>query len=288
MRLKRTGEDAIALDDGAGAVGSASHRDTMCEMTSETAAEFTAPVDLRGALGSAAIAVGVPLTAEQIEQCVRYTEILLATNAHTNLTRITAPAEVAVKHFADSLTVLRAVPDLASGATVADVGTGAGFPGLVLKIVRPDLHVTLLDSVQKRLTFLAEVVAALGLGGVSLVHLRAEDAGRDPAHRDRYDLVTARAVATLPTLLEWCLPLVRPGGGRFVAMKSGVVDAERSAATNAAGILQARLADDVALTLPPTPADPEPAARRLLVYRKLRPTPPGYPRRPAEIKAALL
>jgi 16S rRNA (guanine527-N7)-methyltransferase len=235
-------------------------------------------------LRSAAAAVGAPLTEVQIAACRRYAGAMLAVNAHTNLTRIVAPAEVAVKHFADSLTVLAAVPGLPEGASVADVGTGAGFPGLALKIARPDLRVTLIDSLAKRLTFLDQVVADLELKNVALVHARAEDAGRDPAHRDRYDLVTARAVAALPTLLEWCGPLARVGG-RFVAMKASTADEELSAAANAARLLQLTLTDDRALTLPPTADDAEPPARRLLVYRKTRPTPPAYPRRAAEIKS---
>lgn len=238
----------------------------------------------RAALAVASAAVGVSITPKQTDECLRYAALLLEANAHTNLTRITAPAAVAVKHFADSLTVLRAVPDLPEGASVADVGTGAGFPGLVLKIIRPDLRVTLLDSLGKRVIFLREVVGTLGLDNVTLIHSRAEDTGRDPSLRDRCDLVTARAVAALPTLLEWCTPLVRPASGRFVAMKSGAVDAELAAAANAARLLNVRLETDLALTLPPVPGDDEPAARRLLVYRKIRPTAPRYPRRPAEIR----
>ena len=115
---------------------------------------------------------------------------------------------MAVKHFADSLTVLKAIPNLATGATVADVGTGAGFPGLALKIARPDLQLLLLDSSAKRLTFLREVIDDLQLTGVSTLHSRAEEAGHLPTCRDRFDFVCARAVAALPTLLEWCGPLV--------------------------------------------------------------------------------
>lgn len=239
-------------------------------------------------LRDGAAQIGVPLSEERIDACRRYTALMLATNEHTNLTRIVAPAEVAVKHFVDSLTVLAAVPDLAEGARIADVGTGAGFPGLALKIARPDLRVTLLDSLGKRLTFLGEVVAELGLKDVALVHARAEDAGRDPAHRDAYGLVTARAVAALPTLLEWCGPLVRVGG-RFVAMKSGAADEELAAAADAARALNLRPAGrrhDTAVTLPAVPgSDEEPPARRLLTYEKAGQTPKVYPRRPAEIKA---
>jgi 16S rRNA (guanine527-N7)-methyltransferase len=228
--------------------------------------------------------VGVPLNPGQSALCLRYAELLLDANRQTNLTRITQPEAVALKHFVDSLTVLHAVPTLAIGASVVDVGTGAGFPGLVLKIARPDLCVTLLDSLAKRLAFLSAVVDSLGLADVTLVHARAEDAGRDGAYRDRLDLVTARAVAALPALLEWCGPLVRVGG-KFVAMKSGDVDSELEGAAGAARFLGLRLSRDVACQLPALTDDDEPPKRRLLVYEKLRATAPRYPRRPAEIKA---
>jgi 16S rRNA (guanine527-N7)-methyltransferase len=236
------------------------------------------------ALIDSASDVGVPLDPAQAAQCLGYAELLLTANARTNLTRITEPEAIAVKHFSDSLTVLRAVPDLAEGTSVVDVGTGAGFPGVVLKIARPDLRVTLLDSLAKRLSFLSAVTDALGLADVTLVHSRAEDAARERSYRDRFDLATARAVASLPTLLEWCGPLVRVGG-RFVAMKSGGVDAELAEARSAANALCLRQTRDVELRLPSLASDEEPALRRLLVYEKLRPTPPRYPRRPAEIKA---
>jgi 16S rRNA (guanine527-N7)-methyltransferase len=236
------------------------------------------------ALIDSADAVGVPLDHEQAGLSLRFAELLLAANARTNLTRITEPEAVAVKHFADSLTVLRAMPTFAEGMSVVDVGTGAGFPGLVLKIARPDLRVTLLDSLAKRLAFLRTVVDTLGLAGVTLVHARSEDAGRDGAYRDRFDLVTARAVAGLPTLLEWCGPLVRVGG-QFIAMKSGGVDMELAAAESASHALGLRLYQDIALPLPTLAGEDAPPQRRLLVYEKQRPTPARYPRRPAEIKA---
>lgn len=241
----------------------------------------------RHTLEQGAAAISVPLTTAQLDQCVRYTTLLLQTNEHTNLTRITIPVDIAIKHFVDSLTVFRAVPDLKQGARVADVGTGAGFPGVVLKIVRPDISLTLLDSLGKRLTFLREVVEALELKDVAFVHARAEEAGRDAAHRDRYDLVTARAVASLPTLLEWCTPLCAVRG-RFVAMKASGADEELSVSDTAVQELGIKLESDLALTLPAASneVDFESAvSRRLLVYRKNFPTRPLYPRRTPEIKA---
>ena len=234
-------------------------------------------------LTGAAETIGVPLTAEQVAQCLRYTEMMLAVNEHTNLTRITDPTAVAIKHFADSLTVLLAAPKLAQGARVADVGTGAGFPGLVLKIARPDLRITLMDSLGKRLTFLNEVIAELKLQDIKTAHFRAEDAGRSPVHRDSYALVTARAVAAMPRLLEWCAPLVSVGGV-FVAMKTAGVDEEKAEAARAAKLLQMRPTADQSLTLPAIPGEEEAAQRRLLVYTKIMPTPARFPRKPAEIQ----
>ncbi|MBC7807417.1 MAG: 16S rRNA (guanine(527)-N(7))-methyltransferase RsmG [Akkermansiaceae bacterium] len=241
-------------------------------------------------LRSAAESVGVPVTKDQISQCVVYARLLLETNAHTNLTRITEPREMAVKHFADSLTVL-APPSLTTpgmrgdkGAKICDVGTGAGFPGLVLKIARPDIRLTLLDSLQKRLTFLESVCRELGFDDVRFIHSRAEDAGRNPALRDSFDIVTARAVAALPTLLEWCTPLVKPGGN-FIAMKSGNVDDELSGTTAASGLLNVRLTEDRALILPAIPGTDElPAERRILFFCKTALTPARFPRNSVEIK----
>jgi 16S rRNA (guanine527-N7)-methyltransferase len=238
----------------------------------------------RESLRSGAAALGTPLSDEALERCLAFAGQLLEVNTRQNLTRITEPASVAVKHFVDSLTVLRAVPELAEDATVADVGTGAGFPGVPLKISRSDLALTLFDSLAKRLSFLNEALLDIGVSGVTLVHARAEDAGRDSAYRDGFDLVTARAVAPLSTLLEWCGPLVAVGG-KFVAMKAANADDELTAAGKAADRLNLRLFNDISLTLPPVPGDEESPTRRLLVYEKLRPTPPRYPRRPAEIKA---
>lgn len=228
------------------------------------------------ALAEGAAAVGVPLTEAQIDLCRRHAERVRETNLHTNLTRIVAPEAMAVKHYVDSLTPLAALPDLPEGARVIDVGAGAGFPGLALKIARPAIRLTLLDSLKKRLDFLEEAIAALGLKDVACVHARAEEAGRDPAHRDRYDLAVARAVASLPTLLEWCAPLVRPGG-RLVALKGG----DTEAATEAPRLLRLAPLPPLCLTLP----GDEGARRTLLVYAKTAPTPARFPRPPAQIRA---
>lgn len=238
------------------------------------------------ALHRGAEQIGVSVTSEQAEQCACFADLVRTGNTRTNLTRITAPEEMAIKHFADSLTVFAALPQgVAPGASILDVGTGAGFPGVVLHLMRPDVRVFLLDSLNKRLVFLRDALTELGLDqNVSLLHARAEDAGRAGENRDAYDVVVARAVAALPTLLEWCGPMVRVGG-QFVAMKGGNVDEEKDAARRAADVLGLRLVKNAPFTLPPTGDETEPAQRRVLVYHKTRPTPPAYPRRAAEIKA---
>jgi 16S rRNA (guanine527-N7)-methyltransferase len=227
--------------------------------------------------------IGIPLSETMTTQALIFTEYLLEVNTYTNLTRIVAPEAIVVKHFVDSLLVFTAVPQLPEGATVADVGTGAGFPGMVLKIVRPDLQITLLDSLKKRLTFLDEAIRRLQLTGMTTVHLRAEEAGRHPHHRDKYDLVTARAVAALPTLMEWCAPLVRPHG-QFLALKGQSVDEEREEAAEIQKQLKLRLLQDIDCTLPTIAEDTEPAHRRLLLYTKTAPTPIAYPHPPAETR----
>ena len=151
---------------------------------------------------------GLSFTPLQLEQFSRYYELLVETNKVMNLTAITEPEEVAVKHMVDSLLAYEAEM---AGKTLADVGTGAGFPGVPLKIYCPELKVTLIDSLGKRLRFLQHVIEELGLKGIRCEHLRAEDAGRDKKHREKYDYVTARAVARLSVLSEYCLPLAKKG-----------------------------------------------------------------------------
>ncbi|HWQ61481.1 MAG TPA: 16S rRNA (guanine(527)-N(7))-methyltransferase RsmG, partial [Negativicutes bacterium] len=168
-------------------------------------------------LTAAATDSAIDLSPAQVDAFAVYNDLLVAWNEKMNLTAITAPQEVAVKHVIDSLTCY-ATDVFPAGCSVVDVGTGAGFPGLPLKIYRPDIRLTLLDSLNKRLNFLHAVVDRLGLNGVELVHARAEEAGRLKVHRERYQVATSRAVARLSTLAELCLPLVAVGG-RFVALK---------------------------------------------------------------------
>ncbi|WP_395093857.1 16S rRNA (guanine(527)-N(7))-methyltransferase RsmG [Armatimonas sp.] len=206
------------------------------------------------ALKTATEAIKVPLTDEQAAQCAHFAALVVETNQTLNLTRITEPEAMAVKHFADSLTLLLAILELKHGARVCDVGTGAGFPGVPLKIVRPDLQLTLVDSLRKRLSFLESALETLEIPNVTLIHTRAEE-----LKNARFDLVTARAVAALPKLIGWCAPLVKPGG-LFVAMKGVEVEDDEGVAAK----FGLTLIRQIELTLP----DRESSRRNVLVWVK--------------------
>ncbi len=213
--------------------------------------------------------IGVKVTAAQAESFQTYLELLLEWNEKINLTAITDPGEVVEKHFVDSLTLL-AHCEIKQGAKVIDVGTGAGFPGVPLKILRPDLQLTLLDGLNKRLKFLEAVCGALGIQA-ERVHKRAEEAGLDHAMRESCDLAVARAVAPLNVLAEYCLPLVKMKG-LFVAMKGPGAQAELDQAEHALEVLGGTDVTLVPLTLPTA------GERNLVVVRKKAFTPKGYPR----------
>ncbi len=214
------------------------------------------------------------VTEDALRQMDTYARLLVEWNEKMNLTAITDPAEMAVKHFADCLSLLSAV-EFPTGASLIDVGTGAGFPGLVLKIVRPDLRITLLDSLQKRLTFLKTVADTLGLS-LPLIHQRAEDGGRDPALREEFDFATARAVARMSVLTEYCLPFVKPGG-QLLAMKGPDGPAEQKGAETAIHILGGGKPVCHTLTLPGGDV------RCILDIKKISQTPTKYPRQGTKI-----
>lgn len=204
----------------------------------------------------------------------KYAEMLVLWNEKINLTAITDPEGIVIKHFLDCALLLKYV-ELPEDASVIDVGTGAGFPGVVLKIFRPDIKLTLLDGLNKRLVFLNEVLAELGLEART-VHLRAEEAGKTAAHRESYDLVTARAVARLNTLYEYCLPLCRVGG-IFCSMKGPSATEELAEARRAASIL----GGDKGAIKTETLTGEE--TRAFVITRKISQTPPKYPRISAKI-----
>lgn len=203
-----------------------------------------------------------------------YAECLVKTNKQFNLTAITEPNEVTVKHFADCLSLFGAV-EIPKNAKIMDVGTGAGFPGLVLKLYRPDLDVTFLDSTKKKLGFIEMVLSAVSLAGET-VHMRAEEAGQNAKYREKYDFVTARAVSDLRNLAEYCLPFVKKGG-TFLAMKSAAADAEIDGAKNALRLLGGKIAADNVFDLV------ENTPRRVLLIEKISQTPSKYPRPSAKI-----
>lgn len=225
-------------------------------------------------LRAGAAGMHISLTDAQLAQFDRYAELLVAWNQKMNLTGITDPSGIVIRHFLDSLSVLACAP-ISTGASLIDVGTGAGFPGIPLKIARPDLRLTLLDSLNKRLTFLQTVMDALGLSA-QIVHMRAEDGGRNPAMRAQYDVVTARAVAALPVLAEYCIPFAKKGG-LFVAMKGPECEAECAASDRGIRILGGRIERTVPRTLD------DGSGRTLVLIRKAAPTPPAYPRAGAKI-----
>lgn len=215
----------------------------------------------------------VALTDRQREQFSRYMELLLRWNERVNLTAITAPRDVYVKHFYDSLTPVL-VHDFTGDERLIDVGTGAGFPGIPLKIAFPRLRLTLLDALKKRIAFLEAVVHELALDDVQLIHGRAEDWGRDARHREQYDMAISRAVARLNVLSEYCLPFVRPGGV-FVAMKGSDVADEVQEAQRAVRRLGGGAVETFSFALPD-----DAGHRTLCTVRKEKPTPPKYPRVP--------
>lgn len=213
--------------------------------------------------------VGIVLTDRQAEQFCEYGELLLAWNEKMNLTAITEPQEVIIKHFVDSLVLVKMIHQ----GRLADVGTGAGFPGIPLKIMNPELDVVLVDSLAKRLEFLNVVIQKLQLTDIVTVHSRAEDAGRDPRFREKFDCVTARAVARLPVLLELCLPLVKKGGECLLA-KGPQAFEEIKEAEKALELLGGSLSGVKSFNLA------EGAEHRtVVVVKKVAGTPAQYPRR---------
>ena len=205
--------------------------------------------------------------------------MLIEWNEKINLTAITEPEEVLFKHFYDCLLFFKNV-DMPQGARVIDVGTGAGFPGVVLKIARPDIKLTLLDGLNKRLVFLNELMSALGLDAET-VHLRAEDGGKNPLYREQYDIACARAVAALPVLCEYCIPFVKPNG-YFVAMKGSSAADETAKALNAYRLLGCEKPTIICESL----RENEP--RAFIISKKLSQTPPKYPRHGGKISKSAL
>ena len=213
--------------------------------------------------------IGIILTDDMIEKFIIYKNTLLEWNSKMNLTAITEDTEIITKHFIDSLTIEKYIPD---SARVIDVGTGAGFPGIPLKIVRNDIEVVLLDSLNKRVQFLNEIIRVCGLDNITAIHGRAEDLGRQSDFREKFDIATARAVANLATLSEFCTPFIKIGG-TFICMKADAED-EIKNAENAIKKLNMKLEKKEKFKLVDTNAD-----RTIIIYKKEKTTPKQYPRK---------
>lgn len=219
--------------------------------------------------------IGIELSELALERFEKYYKLLIEYNEKMNLTAITEENEVIVKHFCDSLYVLTKY-DIKNGAKIIDVGTGAGFPGIPILIARPDLKLTLLDGLNKRLVFLSDVLQELGLSA-QIVHSRAEEGGKDKKFREKFDVVTSRAVARLNVLSEYCLPYVKKDGV-FLAMKGPAASEELSEAENALEILGGKVdcVEEYKLS--------DESERSVIVVKKVAHTHPAYPRHNSKIK----
>lgn len=216
--------------------------------------------------------IGVILTEKQREQFLRYYEILLEWNQFMNLTAITEYEDVVLKHFVDSLALCR-VCDFSKNKTLLDIGTGAGFPGIPLKIVFPEMKIILLDSLNKRVKFLNHVIEELGLSLISAIHGRAEDYARQKEYREQFDFCVSRAVANLATLSEYCIPYVKVGG-LFVAYKSGKSEEEVRQSKKAVSVLGGGLKEVREFILPDSDI-----SRSFVIIEKEKPTAKKYPRK---------
>ena len=225
-------------------------------------------------LKSKAAEYGVELDEKALERFDIYARLLVEWNEKINLTAITEPDEIVIKHFVDSLTVFSAV-DIPEEASVIDVGTGAGFPGVAMLIARPDLKITLIDSTNKKLNVIRDILEKTELSA-NVVHIRAEAAGQDKAFREQFDFSTARAVSNLRDLSEYCLPFVKKGG-TFISMKSAKADEEIADAKNAIKTLGGEIREKKTFELGDS------GERTIILIKKISSTPAKYPRPSAKI-----
>ena len=215
--------------------------------------------------------LGVRFSVKQTEQFFEYMNLLIEWNEKMNLTAITDPDEIILKHFIDSITILKELED---GSKLVDVGTGAGFPGIPLSIMNPTLKITLVDSLNKRLIFLQEVVNRLKLENIEIVHARAEEFGQNKKYREQFDISTSRAVANLSTLSEYLIPLVKVGG-KVISMKASDAIQELNEAQKAIEVLGGTVEKVDEFNLPQSDI-----GRTVIIIRKIKITPNKYPRKP--------
>ena len=226
--------------------------------------------------------LGISLTEEQLSQFEKYMNMVVEKNKVMNLTAITEPEDFYLKHFADSLSVVsateKAAPIREKSVSLIDVGTGAGFPAIPLKIAFPQIKLTLLDSLNKRVGFLNDVIDTLQLSDTTAIHARAEEGARKAELRDSFDFVVSRAVASMNVLTEYCLPYAKPNG-LFIAYKSGEIKDELTDAKNAIKLLGGKLEDIISFNL----ADSD-IERSFVIIRKVSATPKRFPRKPGTAK----
>ena len=214
--------------------------------------------------------LNLTLTEEQIEKFYNYMNLLIEWNKKINLTAIVEPKDIILKHFIDSLTIEKYIK---KGETIIDVGTGAGFPGIPLKIAREDLKITLADSLNKRINFLNEVINKLNLKDIETIHTRAEELGKNKKYREKFDIATSRAVANMSTLSEYLIPFIKVKG-RCICMKSSDIDTELENAKKAINILGCEIESKDKFNLPNSDL-----GRSIIVLRKVKNTPSKFPRK---------
>lgn len=232
-------------------------------------------MELKNYLEDGSKEFGIHLNPIQIDQFLQYKDLLLEWNEKMNLTAITEDKDIIIKHFLDSISIGKFF-DFSSTETVIDIGTGAGFPGIPLKIAYPNIKITLMDSLNKRIEFLREVVSKLSLNGAKPVHGRAEELGQDKLHREAYDVSVSRAVAHLSVLAEYTLPFIKVGG-IFLCMKSINCDEEIEASKKAITVLGGKIVDQKDVHIPFSDI-----SHRIIFIKKEKETPSKYPRKPGK------
>ncbi len=221
--------------------------------------------------------IGYEVTAEELEKFESFSKILVEWNEKINLTAVTDPAGISVKHFLDSIAPIFKI-DIKKNSKIIDVGTGAGFPGIPIKIIRDDLNFTYLDSLNKRINFLKEAASELKLENVEFIHGRAEDTGQNKNYRERFDYAVSRAVASLKILSEYSIPLLKVGGA-FAAFKAFDIEEELEEAKSMIGSLGGRIKDIIEVKIPNSDL-----VRKIVLIEKIKETPKQFPRKANKIK----